>query len=800
MKRKQKTQHIWLPIILLFMSTLPGWGWAETVSYELTIAQGKITIAGTTAEGMTINGSIPGPTLRFKEGDTARIHVHNRMSVPTSIHWHGLLVPPDMDGVPFISFPPIQPGTTFTYEFPIRQNGTYWYHSHSNLQEQRGVYGSIVIEDQHSQQHVDSDHVVLLSDWTTENPHKVLRTLKRGSEWYAIEKGSSQSILGAARAGMLGNYFNRELQRMPAMDIADVAYDYFLANGQPGTNIKATGGETVRMRIINGSATTYFHLEYAGGLMTIVSADGLEVQPVEEQRFLIAVAETYDVLIKIPHNGAYELRATAHDASGYASVWIGNGQRFPAPDVPKPNLYQNMSHGNHPSIWAFTPAGTMGMPDAQIASGMFDQPVMMGMQDMPMNQGHTMAQGDHAATASGAPDMSGEKMPARGGHKMPATTMPESHEMMTNKETPHGKETMPKMQANERMGKKYAKNFRPFASDVSSMNDLATDGMDPNRPWPPYAKLRAIEPTLFETDKPIREIRLTLDGDMERYVWFLNNKALSESDVIQIRAGEKVRFIMINRTMMHHPMHLHGHFFRVINGQGDHAPLKHTVDVAPMSTTVIEFKANELGDWFFHCHLLYHMKSGMARVIHYDGYQPDPEVAAIRSQLFKASWYAWGEADVLSNMTEGSLTLADTRNLFEAQWEAGWQNVDETDWEGLFTYDRYLNRFSSVFAGVDVIGEGDETEETRGVLGVHYLLPLNFESMMWVDTDGGARVKLDKAFTLTPRLSLIGEVQYDTHDSWEGKTGLSYMLSKSVSLLGQWHSEFGWGGGFQVRF
>jgi hypothetical protein len=252
---------------------------------------------------------------------------------------------------------------------------------------------------------------------------------------------------------MLGNYFNRELQRMPAMDIADVAYDYFLANGQPGTNIKATGGETVRMRIINGSATTYFHLEYAGGLMTIVSADGLEVQPVEEQRFLIAVAETYDVLIKIPHNGAYELRATAHDASGYASVWIGNGQRFPAPDVPKPNLYQNMSHGNHPSIWAFSPAGTMGMPDAQIASGMFDQPVMMGMQDMPMNQGHTMAQGDHAATASGAPDMSGEKMPARGGHKMPATTMPESHEMMTNKETPHGKETMPKMQANERMGK-----------------------------------------------------------------------------------------------------------------------------------------------------------------------------------------------------------------------------------------------------------------------------------------------------------------------------------------------------------
>ena len=798
MKRKQKTQHIWLPIILLIMSAIPGWGWAETVSYELTIAQGKITIAGTTAEGMTINGSIPGPTLRFKEGDTARIHVHNRMSVTTSIHWHGLLVPPDMDGVPFISFPPIQPGTTFTYEFPIRQSGTYWYHSHSNLQEQSGVYGSIVIESQHGNRHADSDHVVLLSDWTTEDPHSVLRSLKRGSEWYALDKGSSQSILGAARVGKLGDYFSRELQRMPAMDIADVAYDYFLANGQPETNIKAIGGKIVRLRIINGSATTYFHIEYAGGPMKIVASDGQEVQPVVQQRFLIGVAETYDVLVETPKNGAYELRATAHDASGYASVWLGSGQRFSAPDVPQPNLYQSMSHGSRASIWALTPHGSIGMPDDQVASGKFDQPGMMDMQDMPMEQEHGMGHGDPATSVS--MDMPSEKEPARAGHEMANAAMNKTPEMNTMAKTGHGIQDIPDTQHQDRKGKKYAKDFRLLAADISSREDLAADGMDPRRPWAPYPGLRALKSTAFETDKPIREIRLTLDGDMERYVWFLNNKALFESDVIRIRAGEVVRFIMINRTMMHHPMHLHGHFFRVINGQGDHAPLKHTVDVAPMSTTVIEFKANEFGDWFFHCHLLYHMKSGMARVIHYDGYQPGPDVAAVRSNLFKESWYAWGEADVLSNMTEGSLTLADTRNIFEAQWEAGWQNVDETDWEGLLTYDRYLNRFSSLFAGVDVIGEGDETEETRGVLGVHYLLPLNFESMMWVDTDGGARVKLEKEFTLTPRLSLIGEFQYDTHDSWEGKTGLSYLLTKSVSLLGQWHSEFGWGGGLQVRF
>ena len=799
MKRKQITQYIWLPFIILIVGAIPGWGLEETVNYELTIDQEKVTIAGKTAEGMTINGSIPGPTLRFKEGDTARILVHNRMPVATSIHWHGLLVPPNMDGVPYISFPPIQPDSTFTYEFPIRQSGTYWYHSHSNLQEQSGVYGSIVIESEHGNRHADSDHVILLSDWTTEDPHSVLRSLKRGSEWYALEKGSSQSILGASRIDKIGDYVTRELQRMPAMDIADVAYVYFLANGQPETNINATGGETVRLRIINGSATTYFHLEYAGGPMKIIAADGLNVQPIAQQRFLIGVAETYDVLVETPKNGAYELRATAHDASGYASVWLGNGQRFPALDVPQPNLYQSMNHGSHASIWALTPNGAIGMPDDEIASGKFDQPGMMGMQGMSMAQEQEgMGHGGHATPAN--QNMSAEMDATTKSHAMMDTAMDKTHEMDSMKKTGHASQDMPRMQLKDRKGKKYATDFRFLAADVSSREDLAADGMDPRRPWAPYSELRALEPTSFETDKPIREIRLTLDGDMERYVWFLNNKALSESDVIRIRAGEVVRFIMINRTMMHHPMHLHGHFFRVINGQGDHAPLKHTVDVAPMSTTVIEFKANEFGDWFFHCHLLYHMKSGMARVIHYNGYQADADVTAIQSKLFKESWYAWGEADVLSNMTEGALTLSDTRNIFEAQWEVGWQRVDGTDWEGLFSYDRYLNRFSSLFAGIDVTGEGDETEETRGVLGVHYLLPLTVESMLWVDSDGGARINLEKEFTLTPRLALIGEIQYDTHDSWEGKTGLSYTLTKSVSLLGQWHSEFGWGGGIQVRF
>lgn len=743
-----------------------------TVEYELTIAQQEVNITGKRAQGMTINGTIPGPTVRFKEGDLARIHVHNKMSLETSIHWHGILVPPDMDGVPFLSFPPIKPGTTFTYEFPIRQSGTYWYHSHTGLQEQRGVYGSIVIEPRQNGPKPDHDHVVLLSDWTDENPHEVLRTLKRGSEWYAIEKGSGQSIFGAVRLGMLGDYFKRELQRMPAMDIADVAYDRFLANGATESILPAQPYETVRLRIIDGSSTTYFHLEFAGGPMTIVAADGQDVEPVKEKRFLIGVAETYDVLVQVPAAGAYEFRATAHDGSGYASVWIGSGKRHLAPDVPKPNLYHTMGDLSLKQIFSFTPAGSMGMSDREVENGKFDQPGMMEMGSMDMGAMHSMESLDHGAD--------------------PAKMKMESMD--------HSGHQMPMPQENSRTGKKYGTDFGFLAADASSSKNLAVDGMDPRRPWPPYAKLRAIKPTAFSEDKPVREIRLTLDGDMERYVWFLNNKPLSESDSILIREGEVARFIMINRTMMHHPMHLHGHFFRVINGQGDYAPLKHTVDVAPMSTTVLEFDANEFGDWFFHCHLLYHMESGMARVVHYEGFPLDPQLADIRPELYKDSWYFWGQADALSNMTEGFLMLSNTRNILTAQWEVGWQEVDDTEWEGIFTYDRYINRFFTVLAGANLLGEGDEHDDTRGVFGFRYHLPLNLESRVWIDTDGGGRFNLGKSFELTPRLALFGEAQYDTHDRWEGKASLSYMVHKYFSLVGQWHSEYGFGGGLQIRF
>jgi FtsP/CotA-like multicopper oxidase with cupredoxin domain len=769
-------------VILLFLSAPVQ---AAIIEYDLTIKEEEVNITGEPHPAMTINGGIPGPTLRFQEGDTARIHVHNEMDVDTSIHWHGILVPPSMDGVPYVSFPPIAPGTTFTYEFPIRQSGTYWYHSHTDLQEQRGVYGSIVIIPPDERLSVDRDYVALFSDWTDEDPHTVLRILKRGSEWYALEKGSSQSIIGAARLGMLGDYFKRELQRMPAMDIADVAYDRFLANGKPEIELAAEPGEIVRLRIIDGSATTYFHLDFAGGPMKIVAVDGLDVEPVEMKRFLIAVAETYDLLITVPEAGAYEFRATAHDGSGRASVWIGTGERHFADDVPRPNLYHAMGGLSMKRLFALTPAGAMGMSDSDVEAGMFDRPGMAGMHSMDMGTMHDMGGMDHDSGMH----------PSEDTHDMQI-----DHNGPSMKPTDHKAHPMEMPAMTTLSGKNYGTDFRPLASDVSSSEKLAVDGMDPSRPQAPYKKFRAVSSTALPEDSPVREVRLTLDGDMERYVWFLNNKPLSESDSILIRKGEVVRFIMINRTMMHHPMHLHGHFFRVINGQGDRSPLKHTVDVAPMSTTVIEFDANEFGDWFFHCHLLYHMKSGMARLVHYEDYILYPELAAVRPQLYKESWYIWGQADVLSNMTEGSFTLSNTRNILTLEWEAGWQEVDETEWEGIVTWDRYFNRFFTIFAGVDFLGGGDELDDTRGVLGFSYLLPLNIESRSWIDTDGGARFNLDKEFELTPRLVLYGEAEYDTHDLWEGKAGLSYLVSKNISLLGQWHSEFAWGGGIQVRF
>lgn len=758
-----------------------------TVEYPLTISRQTVTLDGVTADAMTVNGGIPGPVLTFNEGDHARIHVRNEMSVPTSIHWHGILLPPGMDGVPNISFPAIAPGTTFTYEFDIRQKGTYWYHSHSALQEQRGVYGAIVIHPRQQQHRYES--VVLFSDWTHEDPHAVLRTLKRGSEWYAVAKGKGQSLFGAARVGRLGDFFTRELQRMPPMDIADVAYDRFLANGQPATLIPEAAGHRYRLRLVNGSATSFFYVESATGTMTIVAADGQDVQPVSVARLLIGVAETYDVLVDVPQLGAYELRATAHDGSAYASVWLGRGEHHAATAVADPDVYRAMGGLSFAKIFAWTPSGSMGMPDRAVLRGAFDAPGMAGMAGMgEMDTMSAMGMSQNRTGMDADATMSAKEM-KKGPMEMPAMAMLSAT-----------KDHAQPASAAGRIGNRFAGNYYPMAADVSSAATLAVDGMSAQRPAPPYKKLQAPQSTAFAIDRPHRDIRLTLDGDMQRYVWLLNNRPLSAGDDIRIRQGEVVRFMMVNRTMMYHPMHLHGHFFRVINGQGDRSPLKHTVIVEPMSTTVIEFDANEVGDWFFHCHLLYHMESGMARMVHYENFALPENLQGLRQRLYHDPWYAWADVDVLSQMTEGNLTLTNTFNTLTADWEVGWGKEGETEWEGEVLYRRYINRFLSLLAGANLSGYNDTLDKTRGVAGAEYLLPMNLTTRLWLDSDGGGRVLFDKELELTPRLSAFGEAEYDSREKWSGQTGLSYLVTKALSAKVQWHSDHGWGGGVQMRF
>lgn len=648
-------------IIFLGIPTTPSF--ASIVEYELTIDYKTVNITGKNVKAMALNGSIPGPTLRFRQGDFARIRFKNSMDVPTSVHWHGILLPYRQDGVPFVANPPIQPGETIVFEFPIKQSGTYWYHSHTGLQEQRGVYGSIVITPKEGERiSSDQDKVIVLSDWTDENPDNILRYLKSGSNYYSLKKGTLQNLLGAAEQHALMQTFKRSLMRMPPMDISDIAYDAFLANGKVETNIPAKAGERVRLRFINASTATYYSLQFSGGPLQIISADGKEVQPAKFDSFLMAIAETYDLIVTVPENGSYELRATAQDGSGYTSIFIGRGKRILAPNRAKPDIYR-------------------------------------------MKMGKT------------------------------------------------------------------------------------------GKVQPPYPKLRSINKSTLPKANPIHKVVLTLTGDMERYIWSMNNEIISNDNTIRIRHGENVQFVLINKTMMHHPMHLHGHFFRVINGQGDHSPLKHTVDVAPMSTQVIEFEANEYNDWFFHCHILYHAKSGMARVVSYVDKKLDADLRKIRHKLYQDSSYLSITGTAQSHMTDGIVALRNSKNIFSAKWQVGWQRVDETNRDVELAYDRYFNRFFNVFTGVNLTNDYQ-----RGIFGLRYLLPFNVESTLRLDTNAEFRIELVQGLQITRFFGVFADFEYDTETKEEWLLGGKYTLSKNFALIGQYHSDFGAGAGIEFRY
>jgi FtsP/CotA-like multicopper oxidase with cupredoxin domain len=661
---------------------------AKTVDYKLNIAEEAWAPDGVKPiRALTVNGGLPGPTLRFRVGDTARITVHNHLgNEETSVHWHGLLLPNAQDGVPRLTTPPIKPGESHVFEFPLKHPGTYWYHSHTGLQEQRGVYGSIVVEPRGGEPvHTDAEHVLILSDWTRENPYEVMRTLMTGNDWYAIRKGNAQSIAGAAKTGSLTEYFQRERSRMAPMDVSDVAYDAFLVNGRRRIELGGKPGQQIRLRVINAAASSYFYLGSSVGAMRVIAADGPAVSPVEIDRLLIGMAETYDILITVPTFGKWEFRATAQDGSGHASAFFGNGKLTTAQDPPKPDLYS--------------------------------------MDDMLAGALEAMDGG------------SGEKT---------------------------------------------------------------------ERPPAPYRMLRSPSSTALPASAPRRAMELRLTGDMERYVWSINGKTAREDSVIKVTRGEVLRLELVNDTMMHHPMHLHGHFFRVIDGEDDtRAPLKHTIDVPPMGRRTIEFLADERGDWLFHCHLLYHMHAGMSRVFSYEdkGEDHTPDLGEMAEDPF----VIMASGNIQNHMTMGMASLMNSRNDFMAMWDVGihhetmgGQHDHHFEYEIDFLWKRYIDPNLSTHIGYRITNEMDA--EDRFIGGISYRLPYLVWSSLTLDSEGDARIALAKDFQLTPRLSLITEGQYDTGAQWEWSAGLNYTLTKRLSLVTEYHSEHGFGGGIGFRF
>lgn len=758
--------------------------------YTLTIKEEMVNKAGKEVKGMTINGTIPGPTLEFTEGEYAVIYVKNEMDVETSIHWHGILLPNFFDGVPYLTTPPIKPGTTFKYEFPIRQSGTYWYHSHTMLQEQSGVFGSLLIRPKEKTLEYDHDLVLMLSDWTNENPHSVMRNLKRGNEWYQMKKGTATPLNKVIARGALGAQIDFWRQRMGGADIADVYYPAFLINGEQSMeypNFKP--GEKVRLRIINGSASSQFWMTFGGKPPLLVSADGKDVIPVEHTKTFIATAETYDFIITIPQNGKVELRAMVQDGSGTTTAYFGKGETLPAEVIPKPDKIKMMQQMAKMDMKMG--AHALKFQPKKDERYKMKEEYGMQMDDMKMD------------------DMKGMHM-KDGEMKMPKDSVMNDkmdHSKMDHSEMDMKKDTM-KMDHSEMDMKKDSK---------VNMDHMHMDGMNMFSEYN-YDYLKSPQKTAYDKNLPVKEILLNLTGNMQRYIWSINGVPLSEADKIEIKGGEVTRMTFNNLTMMHHPMHLHGHFFRVINENGDYSPLKHTVNVPPMEQITIEFSGNEgdeYGDWFFHCHILYHMMSGMARVVSYDTPR-DPRMAKfpVKNLLNEADrFYVWSMADVASHMAAFNLVASNLRNQFNISAEYGWnQNL-----EAEVSYERYLHDYFRVFGGVNVENEmHDNLDElsVTAVAGIRFLTPYLFNLDVRMDSKLRPQISLSREIMIFPRTAIFGSYEYQADFGWVDSlsfgsnyanevvwnAGVEYFLSRDFSLMASYDNRFGAGGGLSIRF
>ena len=680
--------------VFLFFNSI-SYAHAKVVEYDIDIDVKTVNFSGKNVTALTVGGGIPGPLIKAVIGDTLRITFHNKLDTPTSIHWHGILLPNAQDGVPYLTTKIIAAKTSFTYEYKVIHTGTYWYHSHTGLQEQQGVYGPIIFAPKTPKYKYDEDHIVQLSDWTDESPDDVLRNLKRDGDYYALRKDSVQSWFKVIKNGAVKGRIDGVMSRMGPMDISDIAYDAFLINGKKTSLLtSAKMGKKIRLRIINSAASSYFNMEYAGGAMTVIAADGMNVKPFKVQRLRIAIAETWDVIVDVPARKSYEFRSTSEDGTGYGSIFIGQGSKVFAPDVPKPDPFA-MDHSSH---------------DMSKMSSAVDHSAM-----------------DHS------------------GHDMSNMSSPKT--------------------------------------------DAITDGTVIEH-LEDYAPLMSLEKTELK-NTTLREIKLNLTGSMEDFVWSFNNVTLSEADSIKIRKGEKVRFILKNETMMHHPLHLHGHFFRVLNGKGAYSPLKHTVNVPPMDTVIIEFDANEEKDWFFHCHNLYHMKAGMARVV---SYETSTEYTDFVRQNISGDqhWYKFSDLNVMSHMVSGKAWMRNSRNEISVEAEADYHG----NYEALGLYKRTFSKFFKGYIGFESKYWKNDHKENIAVIGVNYILPLLIEADLRVDSKGHIKLSLSNDHQIFDRLKFEWEV--DTDEEYE--LGLEYEITKSISLIFSHSSEFGTGAGIGFKF
>ncbi len=730
-------------IVILFLVLWANLVSAQnTVRYDLFVRDTTINYTGKTKYAIAINGSIPAPTLEFTEEDTALIYVHNEMHHETSIHWHGLILPNEQDGVPYLTTSPIQGHSTHVFKFPLKQSGTYWYHSHTMLQEQVGMYGAFIIYKKGEKK--QNEQVVLLSDWTDKNPHEVERSLHNASDWYSIQKHATQNYGAAIREGYLKTKLTNEWKRMHAMDVSDVYYERFLANGAPEDTLKnALPGSKVRLRVINGSASTYFWISYAGRKMIVVASDGEDVVPVEVDRLIVGVSETYDILVEVPEKGmAHEFLATSEDRIGHTSVWIGDGIRKLADPLKTLKYFEGMKMMND----MMTLGGDMD-----------DMGMKMSLQQMDMN----------------------------------AVMYPEATGEVASK----NKESDQQSEGNDHSGH----TVNNTAADVVTLN---------------YSMLRSTKKTTLP-EVPTKTLYFSLTGNMNRYVWTIDDKTVSETDKILIRKGENTRIIMTNNSMMRHPMHLHGHYFRVLNGQGEYSPLKNVIDIMPMETDTIEFYNSESGDWFFHCHILYHMMSGMGRIFTYENSPPNPQVSDPQKAFRKVArddkrLYSFAEIGIESNGSDGKLGFVNTRWSLQTEWRLGINASKGYESESHIA--RYIDKkqFLQLYAGWDYryrkpfeseenIFTQTNTKNERGVicLGLQYTLPWFIVADVRVDHTGNIRLQISRYdIPLTARLRAWGTVNSD----WEHSAGLRYILTKYISLSTHYDSDMGYGAGLTISY